>query len=459
MNKALLGIDLGTSSIKVLLYHPNGQIEKTKCAYEEVTPNGWLSAMRTALRMLDLTDVGAIGLSSQTGTYIVNGKDVISWSDPAGKEELAAIRGEFSGETFLREIGMPHPAITSYPLPRLCYIKKHFGKVETVCQPKDLMLTYLTGEYKSDIWTWRGLAHPETYRYSDTLLRALGLDPTWLPPLEDAENAAGYVTASAAAATGLIEGTPVVMGLNDFFAGLVGMGVPTLSPLFDITGTSEHFGIIEHTFTPETGMVSGRFLEDFVHYGGTASSGTSLTFGLKELGAAQGDLAAYLAADPPIFLPYLNGERAPIFDPFAKGVFFGIGKDSTKEQMSYAVLEGVAFSIYHIAKHLGTLPKGDVLLGGGAAKDALLGTIKATLFDRNFLTLRESDTSALGAAMIAGVGAELFEDLSEATAVCIKKEQTYAPIPTLRAKLLRRFAIYEQLYTALKPQFEQLKEI
>ncbi len=459
MNKALLGIDLGTSSIKVLLYRPNGRIEKTKCAYEEVSPRGWLAAMRTALRMLDLTEVGAIGLSSQTGTYIVDSKDVISWSDPAGKEELAAIRGEFSRETFLTEIGMPHPAITSYPLPRLSYIKKHFKGVQRVCQPKDLMLSYLTDEYKSDIWTWRGLAHPKKRCYSKALLDALGLDPAWLPPLGEATDIAGYVTPNAATATGLPPGIPVIMGLNDFFAGLVGMGVPTLSPLFDITGTSEHFGIIENTFTPETGMVSGSFLESFVHYGGTASSGTSLTFGMKELGAAQGDLADYLAADPPIFLPYLNGERAPIFDPHARGVFFGIGKDCTKELMSYAVLEGVAFSIYHIAKHLGTLPSGDVLLGGGAAKDALLGNIKATLFDRSFVTLQESDTSALGAAMIAGVGAELFEDLTAATATCVKKDRTYASIPALRDKLLRRFALYEQLYTALKPQFESLKEI
>lgn len=459
MNKALLGIDLGTSSIKVLLYHANGQIEKTKTTYEEISREGWLSAMRKALLMLDLSEVAAIGLSSQTGTYIVNDKDVIGWSDPAGKEDLAAIRGEFSQETFIEEIGMPHPAITSYPLPRLCYIKKRFEKVRSVCQPKDLMLTYLTGEHVSDIWTWRGLAHPESGCYSKKLLTALGLDESWLPPLTTADSIAGYVTEKAATETGLPSGTPVVTGLNDFFAGLVGMGAPTLSPLFDITGTSEHFGVIEKEFTPQTGMVSGQFLTDFVHYGGTASSGTSLTFGMKELGETRGDLASYLDADPPIFLPYLNGERAPIFDPFAKGVFFGIGKDATKELMSYAVSEGVAFSIYHIAKHLGDLPACDILLGGGAAKDELLCTLKATLFDRPFSTLEENDTSALGAAMVAGVGAEIFEDLAAATAACVKKSKTYLPIPHLREKLCKRFAIYEQLYTALKPQFEAFKEI
>ena len=459
MSKALLGIDLGTSSIKVLLRHGDGRIEKAKATYDEISPSGWLHAMKTALRMLDLTAVAAVSLSSQTGTYVVNGRDVITWSDPAGKEELPRIRGAFSADTFLSEIGMPHPAITSYPLPRLLYIKEHFERVESICQPKDLIFTYLTDLQKSDVWTWRGLAHPEKRCYSKALPWCLGLDISWLPPLFDAADVGGYVTEQAAAETGLPTGTPVVLGLNDFFAGLVGMGVPSLAAVFDITGTSEHFGTVESTFTPETGMVSGRFLTGFVHYGGTASSGTSLAFGMRELGAEQGALGDYLAADPPIFLPYLNGERAPIFDPHARGVFFGIGKNCTKAQMSYAVLEGVAFSIYHIARHLGRLPAGDILLGGGAAKDPLLCSIKATLFDRRFVTLEESDTSALGAAMLAGCGIGVFADLAAATEACVRRKTVHEPLTAWRDKLLARFAIYEQLYTALKPQFEQLKEI
>ena len=155
MNKALLGIDLGTSSVKALLYHPNGARELARAAYEEISPKGWLNAMGKALRQLDLQNVGAIGLSSQTGTYVVNDTHVIPWSDPAGKEELPLIRGRFSNEVFLREIGMLHPSITSYPLPRLLYIKRHFGAVHSICQPKDLLLHALTGVRGSDAWTWR----------------------------------------------------------------------------------------------------------------------------------------------------------------------------------------------------------------------------------------------------------------------------------------------------------------
>jgi sugar (pentulose or hexulose) kinase len=459
MNKALLGIDLGTSSVKVLLRLGDGTVEKTKVGYEENTPAGWLAAVQKALRMLDLRKVSAVGLSAQTGTYIVNKTHVIGWGDPVGKCELDRIRGAFSPDLFLAEIGMPHPAMTSYPLPRLLYIKQHFANVKSVCQPKDLICEYLTGKLKSDPWTWRGLAHPESEQYSKRLLDALDIDPAWLPPLTYEANEAGTVTAAAAAATGLPQGTPVIIGLNDFFAGLVGMGIPHSSALFDITGTSEHFGSVTNAFTPQTGMVSGRFLEGFVHYGGTASSGPSLAFGIKDLGAPHGDLAACLDRKPPIFLPYLNGERAPIFDENARGVFFGLTASHTKADMAYAVLEGVAFSVYHITKHLGALPEGDVILGGGAAEDALLNSIKATLFDRTFITLKETDTSALGAAMLAGLGIGYFEDLTDATASCVQTKAVHHPLPHLRDGLMRRFAVYAQLYTALKPQFEQWKEI
>ena len=194
MNKALLGIDLGTSSVKVLLYHPNGKRELARAAYEEISPKGWLDAMARALAKLDTRTVGAVSLSSQTGTYVVNDTHVIPWSDPAGKEELPLIRGRFSGDAFLDEIGMPHPAITSYPLPRLLYIKRHFKDVRTVCQPKDLLLTALTGVRRSDVWTWRGLAHPEK-GYGQSLLRSLEIPLSWLPPLGGADEVAGGVTA------------------------------------------------------------------------------------------------------------------------------------------------------------------------------------------------------------------------------------------------------------------------
>lgn len=459
MNKALLGIDLGTSSVKVLLYHPDGRIEKARAAYEEISPAGWLRGMQKALSALDCRRVGAISLSAQTGTYIVNGKTVIGWSDPAGREELPRIRDAFSADHFVREIGMPHPAILSYPLPRMLYMKQHFGAVEQICQPKDLLLTYLTGERVSDIWTWRGLAHPETGAYSKALLAHWGLDAAWLPPLAPADRVVGRVTPSAAAETGLPVGTPVVNGLNDFFAGLVGMGIPTLSPLFDVTGTSEHFGAVEEQFTPETGLVSGRFLRGFVRYGGTASSGTSLAFGRREFGPLQGDPAAFLAEKPPLFLPYLNGERAPIFDSNARGVFFGMGKDCDKQALSYAVLEGVAFSMYQIAEHLGHLPEGRILLGGGAARDPLLGQLKATLFDRAFVTLRESDTSALGAAMLAGLGSGAFADLQDAVRTCVQTDTVFSPVPAVREALLSRYAVFKRLYPALKDEFQLFKEI
>ena len=126
MNKSVLGIDLGTSSVKILQLFQNGEIVKSRAAYDEISPKGWWNAICDALNQLNLESVEAIGLSSQVGTYIVNGKDVISWNEAAGQKELECIKKTYSTELFMEEISMPHPNIVSYPIPRLKYIKTQF---------------------------------------------------------------------------------------------------------------------------------------------------------------------------------------------------------------------------------------------------------------------------------------------------------------------------------------------
>ena len=131
MNKksSVLGIDLGTSSVKIIKRYEDGTVEKAKASYKEISPATWWNAICEALSQLDLSDVAAVGLSSQVGTYIIDGEQVISWNDGAGLEELKEVQELYSTETFMEEISMPHPSIVSYPIPRLRYIKKRFPKV------------------------------------------------------------------------------------------------------------------------------------------------------------------------------------------------------------------------------------------------------------------------------------------------------------------------------------------
>lgn len=454
-----LGIDLGTSALKLLLLSQDGSRQRTKCAYETTDPAGWLAALKAAITQLkqqdSLDDLAGISFSSQVGTYILDSGESISWQASCGAEELRQIKTAVSQEEFLEAIGMDHPELISYPLPRLLYIKKHFPKANAVCMPKELLIKALTGNLVSDFFSWRGLCHPGKEAYSQALLDRFGITLS-LPTLAKPTDQAGVVTEEAAAVYGLPAGTPVYVGCNDFFAGLLGMGVWETDSIFELSGTSEHLGII--TETPLKGaFVSGAYFNGCATYGGTKSSGVSCDFAIENFGID--DLAVgILENDPPIFLPYLNGERAPVYDPDARGVFFGIRPETTRREMAYAVLEGVVFSLYHIGSQMPLKPDVPMITGGGSSGNRLMAELKAALFDRPVLRAAENDASAMGAAMLAMTGAGLFSSLADATAM-VAYEPVAQPNKALHTRLQKRFAVYANLYSALKPSFQELKEI
>ena len=168
------------------------------------------------------------------------------------------------------------------------------------------------------------------------------------------------------------------------------------------------------------------------------------------------DADACLAKKPPLFLPYLNGERCPVCDPDARGVFFGIGAGCTPEMMAYSVMEGIAFNLKQIVELLG-VQGNQITVTGGAAQSAAFNQLKADVLGMQVVTLEEAEASALGAAMIAGIGSGLFNSLAEAASVCVKQAGVFEP--HRRRVLDARYEMYKQLYPALKEQFGNWKEI
>lgn len=450
MSKAYLGIDIGTSSVKAILKNENGNFQKAREGYEEISPKGWYDAVIKALSSFDYPENVAIGLSSQVGTYIINEKDVISWNNAIGTAEVEDIQKRYEKGTFVKEISMVHPKIASYPIPRLRHIEKIYGKGAVVCQLKDLIGKMLTGVYRTDKFSWRGLANIENGRYSEYFINEVG-SPI-LPKIGKHTDKLGYVNSEVCSLTGIPENTPVYIGLNDFFASLVGMGIGKVGDMFDITGTSEHLGAITDTLDENTAMVSGPFITDFVHYGVTASSGASLDFAISEFGADNISLNKSLVENSPIFLPYLNGERAPIFDSNAHGTFFGINAECNKTNLAYSILEGVVFSIYHIYENLGSPFASKLTVSGGAANSDVLNYLKAEIFNIPVNILEESDTSALGSLMVAAKECGCSTDF-------VKVKKTVTPDGKLRELLLKRFQIYKKLYPALKDTFKEFKEM
>lgn len=349
MNKSVIGIDLGTSSVKILQLFRDGTKSISRASYKEISQEGWWSAICRALAKMELESVEAISLSSQVGTYIVNDSKVISWNSGIGQEEVFEIKEKYEPEVFLKEISMVHPSIVSYPIPRLKYIKEHFEKIKSICQPKDFICEKLTGRRVTDPYSWRGLANLKTKCYSVFFLNELGIDESILPEMKEYTSFAG-VTKEILLGDGKVlkEGIPVYVGLNDYYASLLGMGIQNRGDLFDISGTSEHLGVIENEVQTDTELVSGPYLYENVHYGVTASSGASIKFGLRLLSDKEIVMDTIRKNHPPIFLPYLNGERAPIWDADAKGMYFGICETCTEEELAYSALEGVVFSLYHI---------------------------------------------------------------------------------------------------------------
>lgn len=459
MNGDYLGIDLGTSSVKLLLLKENGEHLISRAGYSRPLPFGWLSGIAEAARQLDLTLTKAIGLSSQVGTYVINGRDVLMWNESAAQEETKNICSSFSADLFIREISMPHPRINSYPIPRLTYIKKHWNKINSICQPKDFLCQHITNRYVTDMYSWRGLANTSTGAYSKFFLSELSLNEQVLPEIaSSATTCIGTVTKAASASLNLPQGVPVYVGMNDFFSSILGMGVAAPGEGFDITGTSEHLGVICRSLQRDTPLVTGPYLSEYVHYGVTASSGAALSYGAKQFGFPEISVEQCLENNPPIFAPYLCGERAPIFDSRAAGAFIGITDKTQRQDMAYAVLEGVVFALRHIKDTLHTDICG-YTVSGGAAGNALLNNLKAEILGAEVRTASEKDTSALGAAMVAAVGTGTFPDLSTAAKHLCKYGDSFQPTGLCFEKLEKRYDIFRQIYPATRNINHSFREV
>lgn len=459
MSRSFLGVDLGTSAVKIIRVDHTGTVQKVKASYDRISPEGWFQAICQAARQVDMSEVCAIGLSSQVGTYVINDRDVVSWSDGIGKEELEELKARYTKEEFIREISMVHPDIISYPLPRLMHFKKQYPRLHSVCQPKDLLCRLLTGNYVTDRFSFRGLAHAETGQFSTFFLREIGIDPAILPKVIDPTAPAGTITEEAARLTSLPQGIPVYTGMNDYYCSLLGMGITSPGDAFDITGTSEHLGVIQPKLDVSTPLVSSPYLADYVHYGVTGSCGISLDFGLRTFGLDQVDPAQSLRRKAPVFLPYLHGERAPIFDSDARGVFFGLESHCSTQDLAYSILEGNVFSLYSIWELLGQPGVSRIIAGAGATKNATLNQLKADLLDAPIATLEEGDTSALGAVIVAAVGHGDYPDLATASKAMVRIRQVFTPRDTLRPQLLQRYRIFKALYPTLKETYQNWKEI
>jgi xylulokinase len=506
------GIDLGTSSCKVGMFDAAGRplgfgqsafaLDRGPDGRAEQDPAAWWPAVCQAVRQavassgVAAASVAAIGLSGQVGTHLLVDRQLqplrpaLSWQDTRAQAEAAALLERLGRERLAMALGIDLPPGPAWPLPRLLWLQRtapeQLARTWRLLQVKDYVLFHLTGALATDASSWRGLLRLPGPEIAADLLRDLGLPDDLLAPRHPPAAVVGAVTPAAAEACGLAVGTPVVVGWNDLNCGLLGTGIVAPGMGFDIGGTSEHLGVALAQAAPvqhADGLMVASYLMEApdgaarVCYGVTSAGGGSLewyagafvpdllrSYGLSLPSGAVNALEAEAAQVPPgaeglVFLPYLNGERAPIWDSAARGVFLGLSSRHRHRHLARAVLEGVAFSLRQVlaAVEAATgVSVGSVRVSGGPAGLRLWNQIKASALGRPLLVPAVTQAACLGAAMLAAVGAGWYPRAEAAAGAMVHAAAQVDPEPRHAARYDDVFAVYASLYPALRAAFAQL---
>lgn len=472
----LIGIDVGTTSVKAVMLTASGhRLADFAARYPthrappnrvEQDPEDWQRLVLAALQGFadrpEASRVDAICVTSQVNTHVFvdAGLDplcpAIVWQDGRAAEDGSRLDAKVSAAQKTEWLGAPIPIDASHALARMAWMKaKHpdiWKATAHVLLPRDFLVARLTGEIVTDPMSSVGLVTPQL-DYAGDLIGLLAGARQRLAPLHDPLSVAGQMRAGLPFA-----GTPVVTGMMDAWASLFGLGVASEGQAMYLSGTSEVLGLISQTMTGTQGVITfPRWAGITLHAGPTQAGGASLDWVAQLLGRDAGALAeaaAALTRHSPLFLPHLQGERAPLWDATARGTFAGLTLTTGPAELAAAVMEGVAFSARLAMEALersgGMIPAQIQTGGGGAASDRWC-QIRANVFDRPFLRVEGRDPGALGAAVMAGVGSGSLPDLAKAAAAMIRTDRVFEPDPQAAALAEDRFGLWQQLYTQVRP--------
>ncbi|MBO8138169.1 MAG: xylulokinase [Desulfotomaculum sp.] len=509
MKELYLGIDVGTTGVKVLAIDEEGAVaaESTReyplyvpqPGWAEQNPEDWYNATCQAVADVLKSGVKAgqikgVGLTGQMhGSVFLdrNGRvirEAILWCDQRTAAECKQIN-ETVGEKKLIEL-VSNPALAGFTAPKILWLKNNepdnYEQVAKVLLPKDYISWRLTGTFATDVSDASGMLLLDVVnrRWSSEMLAALDIPRSWLAEVFESPDVVGKINSTGAAETGLLEGTIVVAGAGDNAAGAVGNGIIKPGMATVSLGTS---GVI---FTPsETPAVDqeGR-LHTFCHavpgqwhlMGVTMAAGGSLrwyrdTFAGEERSVAEltgqdayeliSEEAAQVApgSEGLLFLPYLSGERTPHADPYARGVFIGLNLKHSKAHLARAVMEGVAFSLkdtLEIMTALG-IKLDDLRVTGGGGRSSVWRQIMADVFAAELNVMENSNGPAYGAAVLGAVGAGRWNSVEEAAAAACSRQRMEKVKPNEQniKHYHKMYNIYVDTYPAIKSIFRRLSEI
>ncbi len=486
-----IGIDLGTSSVKLLLVDEHGRIHRTIAkeyplsfphdGWSEQNPEDWWNAVILGLN--ELTDglepgsVRGIGCGCQMHGLVMMDENnniirpCILWNDGRTSKETDWLNEEIGREKLSALTA--NIAFAGFTAPKLLWVKanepENYSRIRSICLPKDYINFRLTGVHCSDYSDASGtlLLDVEHKCWSEEMCRICDVDQAWLPDLYESYETVGTVNC---AELPFLQGVKVAAGAGDNAAAAIGTDTIEDGRCNISLGTSGTIFIANDTFKVDTnnGLHSFAHASGKYHLMGCMLSAASSNkwfmediLGTADYEAVQKEIRdENLGHNPVFYLPYLMGERSPINDASARACFIGMNMATTRADMVQAVFEGVAFAIrdsLEVAQSLGITVERSGLCGGGA-KSRLWRRIMCNVLNMKIDIPVTEEGPGYGGAMLAMVADGIYSTPAECAHALCSVRETIDPEPALAEQYSRRYQIFRKLYPALKDTFKEMKE-
>jgi len=492
---------VGTGGTRALILGEEGRVVASateehapfaspEIGWAEQHPEDWWRACCVAIPKalkssgLGAGDIACVGFSGQMHGAVMldeQGKVVrpaLIWCDVRTEPQCRELTEKIGAAQVIQ--ATCNPALVNFTLTKLMWVREHepenWKRVRSIMLPKDYVRFRMTGERATDVADASGtlLLDVAHRRWSQVMVDAAGVDERFLPALFESPDVCGSVNADGARATGLREGTPVVAGAGDQAAGAVGMGIVAPGTVSATIGTS---GVVFAAAERPALEPQGR-LHTFCHaipgrwhaMGVTQAAGLSLRWFRDQFGVGMSDTKGKAGARDPyelltdeaekvppgceglLWAPYLMGERTPHLDPSARGALVGLTASHTRAHVIRSILEGVALSLrdtFTLFDEMKVAVK-KIRLGGGGARSPLWRQIQADVYGREVEIVEADEGAAYGAAILAGVGARVWNSVDEACSAVVRVAATIPPQPDAVNMMNASYARYRRLYPAIK---------
>lgn len=493
----LLGIDIGTSACKVAVFDREGCVVAAASGdypvyypqegWAEQNPEEWWAAVCHATKAamqkgsVNPEEIAGVGIDGQSWSAIAIDKEgrVLTntpiWMDTRAKSICERLNKEIGADGIFQVSG--NSLQPSYTTAKILWYKENkpevYRNIHKILQSNSYIAFQLTGAITQDVSQGYGLHcfNMRTGTWDAQMCEKLGIPMEFLPEIVPCDKIVGTVTLKAARESGLAPGTPVVAGGLDAACGTLGAGVIHPGETQEQGGQAGGMSICMDTYKADPRLILSFHVVpgQWLLQGGTTGGGGVMRWferefadyereiapktnrsSLEQLNGIAGQVAP--GSDGVVFLPYMAGERSPIWDPDAKGVFYGLDFSKTKGHMVRACMEGVAFSLRHnleIAEEAGAFA--EVLRAMGGSANSLLWTqIKADITGKPIIVPSSDTATTLGAALLAGVGTGFYKDYEEAVGLTVKQTRSHTPDLSDKEVYDRTYQTYLTLYESLK---------